>query len=82
MRVLGRGDRELDQQHRQAQPRLDEAGADGSAGGEAETRTVDGLLNRMQELVAGMRATRSEVEELQEQVEALQVLVTGLAERS
>ena len=32
---------------------------------------MDGLLNEMQELVAGMRATRSEVEELQEQVEAL-----------
>ena len=29
--------------------------------------------------MAGMQATRSEVEELQEQVEALRVLVTGLA---
>ena len=79
--VLGRGDRELDRQHRQAQPRLDRL-ALMTAQAVKQARTVDGLLNEMQELVAGMRATRSEVEELQEQVEALRVLVTGLAERS
>jgi len=81
MRSLAGVIEELDRQHRQARPRLDGL-ALMTAQAVKQARTVDGLLNEMQELVAGMRATRSEVEELQEQVEALRVLVTGLAERS
>ena len=81
MRSLAGVIEELDRQHRQARPRLDGL-ALMTAQAVKQARAVDGLLGEMQELVAGMKATRSEVEDLQEQVEALRVLVTGLAERS
>ena len=79
MRSLAGMIEELDRQHRQARPRLDGM-AVMAAQAVRQARAVDGLLVEMGELVAGMRATRSEVEELQEQLEALRVVVTGMAE--
>ena len=79
MRTLAEVIEELERQHRQARPRLDGL-AVMTAQAVRQARALDGLLGEMQELVAGMRATRSEVEDLQEQVEALRVMVVGLAE--
>ena len=42
---------------------------------------VEGYLVGMQELVAGTRASRGEVGDLAEEVEALRALVAGLMER-
>src|SRR5690606_15932948 len=81
MRTLAELIEELERQHRQARPRLDGL-AVMTAQAVRQARALDGLLGEMQELVAGMRATRSEVEDLQEQVEALRAMVIGLAERS
>ena len=79
MRTLAGAIEELERQHRQARPRLDGL-AVMTAQAVKQARAVDGLLGEMGELVAGMRATRSEVEDLQEQLEALRVVVAGLAE--
>jgi ABC-type transporter Mla subunit MlaD len=80
MRTLAEMIEEIDTQHRQARPRLDGL-AVLAARAVRQAVTVDGLLAEMQDLVAGMRATRTEVEELQEEVAALRAMVAGLVER-
>lgn len=78
--TLGAAVEELDGQHRQARPRLDGL-AVLVAQAVRQAVAVEGYLAEMQELVAGMRASRNEVEELQESVAALRALVAGLVEK-
>jgi ABC-type transporter Mla subunit MlaD len=78
--TLGELVEELDGQHRQARPRL-EGMAVLVAQAVRQAVAVEGYLVGMQELVAGTRASRGEVGDLAEEVEALRALVAGLMER-
>jgi ABC-type transporter Mla subunit MlaD len=78
--TLGALVEELDGQHRQARPRLDGL-AVLMAQAVRQAVTVEGYLSEMQGLIATARASRGEVDELAESVEALRVLVVGLVER-
>lgn len=79
-RTLAEMVEELDGQRRQARPRL-EVMAVLTARAVKQAVTVDGLLGEMQELVAGMRASRSEIDTLHEEMASLRALVMGFYER-